>query len=837
MKQYNDYRLVKFLGGILILIIILLFLFHYNSLNKNKDVKEAHMHAMEVINDMDECMAYIFDCETAENNYIITRDEKFLKRLEMFKEKTVATIRDIEEKNLNALEKIKVDSIKILLNKKFADWDAEINYARNNENEKLFEMRDKTKENLDKLEEKLYSLESLQNEMLGERNIAAKQEADFSFKTLTIGTSLIGLIILALFIMLSVEIKKRREKEFELFLSNEWHTKTLVSMGDGLVTTDEKGSITFLNRAAEKMTGWTNDEAKNKPIHDVFNIISSKTKLPVENPVMTALKENRIAFLEERTLLVKKDGTVINVNDSAAPVVGNDGNVIGSVLIFRDVTEQETNRKKLIKNERLLKDIIDNTTSLIIIKDTDSRFVLVNPQYEKVFDCKAADVIGKKHPLIQSEELRKKFMEEDNEVISIKKTMQYEDTLIHADGSIHYYHTVKFPLYENDGKVYGLCSVSTDITESKKNIEMREKLLMEKTLTKSEAKYTELTENLPNILFSLNHKMEFIHWNKACEEFTGRKAENIIGKKITEIATDISEGSFYSKCKEVHETAEIKKFHHYVQLNGKDYIFWANIYPTLQGISVLMYDVTEQKRAEQETLKLVERLQHRNKELKQFAYIVSHNLRAPISKIQGFASLFSGDTKRNEMLIKYLNEEAVNLDSIVIDLNTLISYRDSDAAERNHVFFETEVQLIKQVLDNEISRAEAEIHTSFDEAPEVYSIKSYVYSILFNLVSNAIKYRLPEKKCIIKVSTHKYDDFICLCVQDNGRGINLEKNGAKIFGLYKRFHEDAGIDGKGMGLHLVKVQAESLGGKVAVESKPGEGTTFKVFFPANGNTL
>jgi signal transduction histidine kinase len=111
----------------------------------------------------------------------------------------------------------------------------------------------------------------------------------------------------------------------------------------------------------------------------------------------------------------------------------------------------------------------------------------------------------------------------------------------------------------------------------------------------------------------------------------------------------------------------------------------------------------------------------------------------------------------------------------------------------------------------------------------VVSVRSYVQSILFNLLTNAIKYRSPHRPLEIEVFSYQEGNFICLGVQDNGLGIDLEKYQDKLFGMYKRFHQH--IDGKGLGLHLVKTQIEALGGSIAVESAKGEGTTFKVMFP------
>ena len=107
---------------------------------------------------------------------------------------------------------------------------------------------------------------------------------------------------------------------------------------------------------------------------------------------------------------------------------------------------------------------------------------------------------------------------------------------------------------------------------------------------------------------------------------------------------------------------------------------------------------------------------------------------------------------------------------------------------------------------------------------------------MYNLLSNAIKYHRPDVPLIIDVQTQVVDGFILFSVRDNGMGIDLAKNGKELFGLYNRFHGDK-IDGQGIGLNLVKSQAESLGGKVEVQSSLGKGSIFTIFFPVRPKSV
>jgi hypothetical protein len=123
------------------------------------------------------------------------------------------------------------------------------------------------------------------------------------------------------------------------------------------------------------------------------------------------------------------------------------------------------------------------------------------------------------------------------------------------------------------------------------------------------------------------------------------------------------------------------------------------------------------------------------------------------------------------------------------------------------------------------------IDSDFRQAPIVYTVRPILTSILYNLISNAIKYRSPLRPLLLKIKTRKENGLVTLEVSDNGLGMNLAQFSRSIFGLYKRFHTHT--DGKGLGLYLVKLQIESLGGNVEVASELDIGTTFKVSFPDN----
>ncbi|MEP6737549.1 MAG: HAMP domain-containing sensor histidine kinase, partial [Chryseolinea sp.] len=217
-----------------------------------------------------------------------------------------------------------------------------------------------------------------------------------------------------------------------------------------------------------------------------------------------------------------------------------------------------------------------------------------------------------------------------------------------------------------------------------------------------------------------------------------------------------------------------------------------------------------------------------NNELRQFSYTVSHNLRGPVASLLGLISLIDRTmiSQKDQEAFNHLVTAANQLDQIIKDLSKIIDIRHDIFKIRQKIDLESEIAEIEQVLRRDLENHQVEIKSNFTNCSQIYSIKPMVTSILYNLISNAIKYRSPERKLVIQINCHENDDFYLIDIQDNGLGIDLKQNRESMFRLYKRFHFHT--EGKGLGLFLVKLQAESLGGTVEVESEINRFTRFMV---------
>ena len=240
-------------------------------------------------------------------------------------------------------------------------------------------------------------------------------------------------------------------------------------------------------------------------------------------------------------------------------------------------------------------------------------------------------------------------------------------------------------------------------------------------------------------------------------------------------------------------------------------------------------DVDDIKNKEVELNQLSQELLVSNKELKQFAYITSHNLRSPVANLLMLMRLFRTDelSEKNRSLFEKTDLSIHQLNQTLEDLNEILSARfKSDKSE--DIAFETVLIEVIHSISEEIENTGAKITYDFDSASMIFYSKKALHSIFLNLVTNAIKYAKPGTNPTIFISTNMNKEHIFLQARDEGIGIDLEKHGKKIFGLYQRFHNVS--SGKGLGLYIIKNQVEAQNGSISVDSQAEKGATFTINF-------
>jgi len=400
-----------------------------------------------------------------------------------------------------------------------------------------------------------------------------------------------------------------------------------------------------------------------------------------------------------------------------------------------------------------------------------------------------------------------------------------------ADGSYKYVLDRGFILKDENGKSVRMIGAIQDITKQKEE-EQRLKLLETViTHTKDSVIITEpdlYDGNIPKIVYV----------NPAFSVMSGYDSSEIIGKSLTIFKGPNSDNKEYEKLINAIKNKEESQVETISYTKDKEE-YWVNfsMLPVYNSDGELSHwvsiqrDISEQKKQEVEKEQLIRELTQNNKDLQQFSYITSHNLRAPLSNLTGLLNLIDDIPIENEELKEILdgfNKSTHLLNDTINDLVKVIIIKDNPSIEKEDLMLKDIFEDVFSQLDFLIGMHKPIIKFNFEEVSFLNTNKSYLESILLNLLTNAIKYKSETRKLKINITASQIDDNVLLIFKDNGIGINLERNRDKIFGLYQRFHDYP--DSKGLGLYLVKSQVETMGGTISLESTVDVGTTFTLTF-------
>jgi len=326
--------------------------------------------------------------------------------------------------------------------------------------------------------------------------------------------------------------------------------------------------------------------------------------------------------------------------------------------------------------------------------------------------------------------------------------------------------------------------------------------------------------------FKNNFKLNTGHYLQIGEKFTSHVRENRKEFVIRELL------SVRDKVKD-HSTFIVES-----QFNNQSRYLSASYYPItlhdkLNAILIVGVNVSEEKRLEKERDRIIEDLSARNNDLQQFTHIISHNLRAPVANILGLSRLLNeGEIPEEEKdsIISRIENSSSRLDEVIQDLNKIIQIRREINEIREPLDLENIIREVMTGIDFQIREANAQISINMIPNPiQIITVKSYLISVFYNLISNSLKYSQPNITPKIWIDAKKVGSTVEITYKDNGLGIDVSRQGAKVFGLYQRFHLHK--EGKGLGLYLTKTQIELLGGTISLESEMNKGVKFTISIP------
>jgi PAS domain S-box-containing protein len=303
---------------------------------------------------------------------------------------------------------------------------------------------------------------------------------------------------------------------------------TLESIGDAVISTDAEGRIEFLNPIAQELVGWTNEEAARRNLSDVFHIINEQTGLPVENPALRALKEGVVVGLANHTILIARDGQKRPIDDSAAPIRDAEGKVVGSVLVFRDISQRRRNEERLREQQEWLRVTLASIGDAVIATDVEGRMTFLNGVAEELTGWHQADAQGQPLTRVFSIVNEQTRLPVENPVERVLRKgaivgLANHTVLISRDGRQRPIDDAAAPIRSDAGKLIGVVLTFRDVTEQRQ---------AEQELRQSEARKTAILETALDCIITIDHEGKVIEFNPAAEKTFGYKRHEIINQEL-----------------------------------------------------------------------------------------------------------------------------------------------------------------------------------------------------------------------------------------------------------------------------------------------------------------
>ncbi len=535
------------------------------------------------------------------------------------------------------------------------------------------------------------------------------------------------------------------------------------------------------------------------------------------------------------------------------------------------LAQEETERQR-----QLLHTIFMDAPSPIVILDGEALvFKLVNPAYQQIFPGR--ELLGKAVLEALPELEASPIPHLLQEVYKTGETFVAHELPVqlarHQGAPLEeIYWTFTYQAHRNQlGEIDGVLVFAYEVTE---HVKARQKI------EESERQLRLVTDALPVLIGYLDKDEKYRFANQAYEAWFNQKSTELIGLPVREVVGEKA----YSVVKQYIDRAlagERLNFEAEMPYRSDFTKYISTTYvPDVQdgavaGFFTLVSDITEQvetrkkiEEREQEAQALARKLAVTNEELRManqqilasneelaksnqqlsfinsdmdnFIYTASHDLRAPISNIEGLMHAMQrslADEIKEKPIINKLSDlitHSIERFKKTLDELTQITkiQREGSGEDVAQVDLTQVINEVKLDLAPQIEQADAQIVLELQQCTPIHFSAKNARSIVYNLISNAVKYRSPQRQPLIRISCKQEDDFLILSVEDNGLGIDLAEE-SKIFAMFKRMHDH--VEGSGIGLYIVKKIIENAGGKIHVESKPGQGSTFSVYFNKSGS--
>jgi len=638
-------------------------------------------------------------------------------------------------------------------------------------------------------------------------------------------------------------------KTEELQQQREWFEVTLSSIGDAVITTDVQGMVTYLNPVAESITGWISAEARGEPLERVFRIVNEYTRQTIDNPIGKVLQTGKIIGLANHTVLIDKNGRVIPIEDSAAPIRDARGNVVGAVMVFHDVSDRRRVEDALRASEERLRATFDQAAVGIVVADLNGRFLEANPRF--------CDILGYSFDELRQFTFTQIVHPEDlsgtlaqTRALHAGETPHcvFENRYIRKDGATVWGRTTLALLREGGGEAQRIIGVVEDITDRKDT---------EQALRDSQAQAQEIRSGLAAIVESsddaiISKTLEGVitTWNHGAERIFGYTADEVIGKPVTLLIPPNQideEPAILQKLRcgeriDHYETVRMRK-------DGTLLDVSLTVSPvkdlngTIIGASKIARDTTQRKRTEaalRDEIAIRERaeaaLREADRRKDEFLALLAHELRNPLAPIRYAlagnrnAGRTSEQRKRAEEIVE---RQVTHMSRLLDDLLDISRISRGTLELKTNP---TELALaVRTAIETARPFLDAKHHTlSLDLPKATVRLEAdpvRLAQAFSNLLINAAKYTDPGGHIRLRAAHEGHE--VVVTVRDNGIGISADMM-PRLFTLFSQAQTALGRaeGGLGIGLSLVRGVVTLHGGSVEARSDgPGAGSEFIVRLP------
>lgn len=515
------------------------------------------------------------------------------------------------------------------------------------------------------------------------------------------------------------------------------------------------------------------------------------------------------------------------VRSTGRKSVNSDGasSLVGA---FQDITDSKIQRDEI---ENFFKVNLD----LLCIADLDGNFIKTNEAWEEVLGYSTSELNKRKfldfiHPDDMESTLEAMKNLGNGQII-----MNFVNRYRSKDGS---YRWIEWRSRPKENLIY---AAARDITD---RLQEKQKLAM--VLAKNQAILDASTQVS---IIAIDFNGNIISFNKGAENQLGYSESEVLGKSVKELLLfeeEIKKNNIELTGNSNETISDFENLIEYVKSGNTILREWTlkrkdessfpvilSITPIKQddepfGILGVGIDISDLKKAEKDIKRLLELSQDQNDRLKNFAHIVSHNLRSHASGILGMLEILKMEEPElySNEYVQYLKKGANNLQKTIQHLTEVVksSYLDEDELKIIPL-----KPVVERNIDSLITTAEKnkiQLLNLVNDEIYIRAIPAYLDSIIMNFITNSIKYADKNKNSYLKITAWKTENNTVVQFTDNGLGIDMDKFGGQLFELYKTFHNHS--ESSGIGLHITKNQIQAMGGTVEVESAPGIGTTFRV---------